>query len=119
MISHHYRRAILPIATLGIASLVLSGCASGSGDSTGPGDAGDADGVVTIYGTIADTEAELLEQSWADWEAENGIDIQYEASKEFESQISIRAQGGNAPDIAIFPQPGALKCPRRGMNCSH
>ena len=100
---------MLPIATLGIAGMVLSGCASGSGSSAGgPGDAGDADGVVTIYGTIADTEAELLEESWADWEAENGIDIQYEASKEFEAQISIRAQGGNAPDIAIFPQPGLL-----------
>ena len=100
---------MLPIATLGIAGMVLSGCASGSGSSAGgPGDAGDADGIVTIYGTIADTEAELLEESWADWEAENGIDIQYEASKEFEAQISIRAQGGNAPDIAIFPQPGLL-----------
>ncbi|WP_341953074.1 ABC transporter substrate-binding protein [Salinibacterium sp. TMP30] len=111
MISHHYRRAILPIATLGIASLVLTGCASGSGGTDGaggPGDAGDADGIVTIYGTIADTEAELLEESWAAWEDENGIDIQYEASKEFEAQISIRAQGGNAPDLAIFPQPGLL-----------
>ncbi|EAR25839.1 ABC-type glucosylglycerol transport system substrate-binding protein [marine actinobacterium PHSC20C1] len=108
MISHHYRRAMLPIATLGIAGMVLSGCASGSGGTGGPGDAGDPDGIVTIYGTIADTEAELLEESWADWESENGIDIQYEASKEFEAQISIRAQGGNAPDLAIFPQPGLL-----------
>ncbi|WP_339618874.1 ABC transporter substrate-binding protein [uncultured Salinibacterium sp.] len=108
MISHHYRRALLPIATLGIASMVLTGCASGSGGAGGPGDSGDADGVVTIYGTIADTEAELLEESWADWETENDIDIQYESSKEFEAQISIRAQGGNAPDLAIFPQPGLL-----------
>ncbi|QYH35195.1 ABC transporter substrate-binding protein [Salinibacterium sp. M195] len=107
MISHHFRRALLPIATLGVATMVLSGCASGSG-ADGPGDAGDADGVVTIYGTIADTEAELLEESWADWEEANGIDIQYESSKEFEAQISIRAQGGNAPDIAIFPQPGLI-----------
>jgi len=91
--------------------MVLTGCASGSGGTGGaggPGDAGEADGIVTIYGTIADTEAELLEESWAAWEDENGIDIQYEASKEFEAQISIRAQGGNAPDLAIFPQPGLL-----------
>jgi alpha-glucoside transport system substrate-binding protein len=108
MISYHYRRAILPIAALGIASVVLSGCATSSGGSGGPGDAGEADGIVTIYGTIGDTEAELLEESWADWETANGIDIQYEASKEFEAQISIRAQGGNAPDIGIFPQPGLL-----------
>ncbi|MBH0130123.1 ABC transporter substrate-binding protein [Salinibacterium sp. NK8237] len=108
MISHNFRRALLPIATLGVASMVLTGCASGTSGTGGPGDAGEADGVVTIYGTIADTEAELLEESWADWEEANDIDIQYESSKEFEAQISIRAQGGNAPDIAIFPQPGLL-----------
>ncbi|MBH0008296.1 ABC transporter substrate-binding protein [Salinibacterium sp. SWN1162] len=108
MISHNFRRALVPIATLGVASMVLTGCASGTSGTGGPGDAGEADGVVTIYGTIADTEAELLEESWADWEEENDIDIQYESSKEFEAQISIRAQGGNAPDIAIFPQPGLL-----------
>jgi alpha-glucoside transport system substrate-binding protein len=63
---------------------------------------------VTIYGTIADTEAQLLQQSWADWEKTNKITIKYESSKEFEAQIGIRAQGGNAPDLAIFPQPGLL-----------
>ena len=106
-----HRRFTLPIAVLVATGLALTGCSSGGGGGgadTGPGDAGEADGVVTIYGTIADTEADLLEQSWADWEKENDIDIEYESSKEFEAQISIRAQGGNAPDIAIFPQPGLL-----------
>src|SRR5690606_38698246 len=97
---------------LAVAGMALAGCASGDGGgdaaTSGPGDAGEADGVVTIYGTISDTEAELLEESWADWAAENEIEIQYEASKEFEAQIGIRAQGGNAPDLAIFPQPGLL-----------
>ena len=32
--------------------------------------------------------------------------MKYEPSKEFETQINVRAQGGNPPDIAIFPQPG-------------
>ena len=104
------RRIIVPIAAAAAFGMVLSGCASdsGGGASTGPGDAGDADGVVTIYGTISDTEADLLEQSWAEWSKANNIEIKYEASKEFETQISIRAQGGNAPDLAIFPQPGLL-----------
>lgn len=104
------RRIVIPLAAAAAFGMVLSGCAAdgGGGGSTGPGDAGEADGVVTIYGTISDTEAELLEQSWAEWEKANDIDIKYEASKEFETQISIRAQGGNAPDLAIFPQPGLL-----------
>jgi alpha-glucoside transport system substrate-binding protein len=34
--------------------------------------------------------------------------VAYEGSKEFETQIGVRAQGGTAPDLAIFPQPGLL-----------
>ncbi|GGK90756.1 alpha-glucoside ABC transporter substrate-binding protein [Salinibacterium xinjiangense] len=108
------RRFTAPFAILAVAGLALAGCSSdtgsGSGSSAGPGpgDAGDADGVVTIYGTIQDTEADLLNKSWAAWEKESGIDIQYEGSKEFEAQIGTRAQGGTAPDLAIFPQPGLL-----------
>ncbi|TFD75605.1 ABC transporter substrate-binding protein [Cryobacterium fucosi] len=102
-----HRRFTAPIAIAAIAGLTLAGCSGGPGSTTS--DAGaKGDGVVTVYGTIADTEAKLLEQSWADWEKKNNIDIQYESSKEFEAQIAIRAQGGNAPDLAIFPQPGLM-----------
>ena len=102
-----HRRFTTPIVLATIAGLTLAGCSGGPGTTTS--DAGaDGDGTVTVYGTIADTEATLLEESWADWEESNNIDIQYESSKEFEAQISIRAQGGSAPDIAIFPQPGLL-----------
>lgn len=103
-------RLLASAVFVGAASVVLAGCSGGGGGGSGygPGDAGEADGVVTIIGTIADTEAELLEQSWADWEEENDIDIQYESTKEFEAQIGSLAQGGNPPDLAIFPQPGLL-----------
>ena len=102
-------RFTAPIAVLAAAGLALTGCASGEGGTaSGPGDYGTADGIVTVYGTIENTEAELLEESWAAWEKENDIDIKYEGSKEFEAQVAIRAQGGNAPDLGIFPQPGLL-----------
>ena len=106
-------KAYASLAGLGVAALVLTGCGGGPGApetsaaNTGTGAAtGKAE--VTIYGTIADAEAKLLEQSWADWSKENNIKIKYESSKEFETQIAVRAQGGNAPDLAIFPQPGLL-----------
>ncbi|WP_196837222.1 ABC transporter substrate-binding protein [Zhihengliuella flava] len=63
---------------------------------------------VSIYATILDVEADRLNESWADFEACTGIDIAYEGSSEFETQINVRAQGGNAPDLAFFPQPGLL-----------
>src|SRR3954468_22771934 len=103
MRSLSHRRVTAPIAIATGLGLALVGCSGGAGGGASSGEAGEADGVVTVYGTISDTEAELLEQSWADWEKENNIAIQYESSKEFESQIGIRAQGGNPPDLAIFP----------------
>lgn len=96
---------VAPVGVLAAAALVLSGCTTMSGDGTSTATS-DSGGVVTIYGTIADTEAQLLEESFVPFEEATGIDVQYESSKEFESQIGIRAQGGNPPDVAIFPQPG-------------
>ncbi len=103
------RRLLAPLALAGVAGIALAGCSGGPGSTGGDSNGGGDSNVVTVYGTISDTEAELLEQSWADWEKENNIDIKYEASKEFEAQIAVRAQGGNAPDIAIFPQPGLMR----------
>jgi alpha-glucoside transport system substrate-binding protein len=40
--------------------------------------------------------------------ATTGITINYIGGKGFESEIAIRVDGGNAPDIADFPQPGLL-----------
>jgi alpha-glucoside transport system substrate-binding protein len=104
-----HRRLLAPLAFVGIAGIALVGCSGGPGAESGSGGGGDDGNVVTVYGTIADTEAELLEESWAEWEEENDIDIEYESSKEFEAQIAVRAQGGNAPDLAIFPQPGLMR----------
>ena len=101
-------RRLAPLALLGAAGVVLAGCgAPGAPTGGGDGGGGDVDGeTVTIYGTIVDAEAELLQESWADFEEETGIDIKYEGSQDFETQLGTRAQGGNPPDIAIFPQPG-------------
>ncbi|MCC6269941.1 MAG: carbohydrate ABC transporter substrate-binding protein [Microbacteriaceae bacterium] len=102
-------RLMVPLALLAVSGMALTGCSRvDSHGESGPGDAGKADGVVTILGPLFDTEAELLQQSWADWEKENGIQIRYEPSKEFDTQIRIRVEGDNAPDLAIFPQPDLL-----------
>ena len=101
------KRLIAPLALLGAAGIALAGCGAPGAPSGGGGGGGDVDGeTVTIYGTIVDAEAELLDESWADFEEETGIDIKYEGSQDFETQLGTRAQGGNPPDIAIFPQPG-------------
>ncbi len=121
----HARRIAVPIGIAGVAALALTGCVGdapadpsaapgGSAPAGGEGceayaDYGTFEGAeVDVYGTILDPEAALLNESWAEFEECTGIDVVYEGSAEFEAQINVRVQGGNPPDLAIFPQPGLL-----------
>lgn len=71
--------------------------------------AGAFDGtVVTMAGPFTDNDAVKFDESIKAFEEATGIDIQYEGSKEFEASITIRVDGGDAPDIVDFPQPGLL-----------
>jgi alpha-glucoside transport system substrate-binding protein len=112
---HRRGRAIAAAAGVGIAALALAGC---TGDIQGGGEDVDCsdyeeygtfDGAtVTIGGTVLDLEADRLVESWADFQNCTGIEIDYQGSSEFEAQIAVLAEGGNAPDIGIVPQPGLL-----------
>jgi alpha-glucoside transport system substrate-binding protein len=87
-------------------ALGITGCSSGA--AAAGANVGTADGVVTISGPITDNDAQLLDKSWSAWEAKNHITIKYTGSKDFEEQIGSAAQQGNAPDLAIFAQPGLI-----------
>ncbi|MGA8788720.1 MAG: extracellular solute-binding protein [Paenarthrobacter sp.] len=109
---------LLPVAAAGVLALTLSACSGdggGGGSTAGSDDCsayesyGKHDGkTVSVYSTIVDIEATNLEESWKQFEDCTGITIKYEGSKEFETQIGVRAQSGTAPDVGIFPQPGLL-----------
>ncbi|GGK64470.1 alpha-glucoside ABC transporter substrate-binding protein [Planomonospora parontospora subsp. parontospora] len=115
-------RAALVAGTAGLA-LVATGCgssepstpAAGGGASTSAECApfeqfGKHDGKkVSIYSPIRDTEADLFQQTWVPFEKCTGMKISYEGTGEFEAQIQVRADGGNPPDLAFFPQPGLLE----------
>jgi alpha-glucoside transport system substrate-binding protein len=64
---------------------------------------------VTIYASITDPEGGYLEDSWKTFEKCTGIKIQYTGDKEFETALKTKVEGGNAPDVAIIPQPGLLQ----------
>jgi alpha-glucoside transport system substrate-binding protein len=95
-------RFVAPIALLAAAAIVLSGCSAQveqRANATPPH-------VVTIEGPITDHDADLLSASWAGWEKANHITILYTGTPDFESSIAVEAQQNNAPDLAIFAQPG-------------
>ncbi|MGC4854559.1 ABC transporter substrate-binding protein [Micromonospora sp. DT4] len=112
------RQAFVIAGALGLA---LSATACGTGDDKKSDKAGSAecapyekyqgnDGKkVSIYASIRDAEADLLERSWTQFTDCTGIEIAYEGSGEFEAQLPVRVDGGNAPDIAFVPQPGLVK----------
>jgi len=115
MTSTFHRRLFAPIAAAGALALVLAGC-TGDVVKEGPSDCADYedygtfDGAkVSIYGTIVEVEADALNESWADFESCTGIDIEYQGTQEFEAQVRVLVEGGSAPDLAIFPQPGLFQ----------
>jgi alpha-glucoside transport system substrate-binding protein len=117
------RRATL-VGTAVAASVLLAACGSGSSGSGGGTTSkassdptcskysayeGHSGKKVTMYSSILSPESDSLQKSWADFTRCTGIAIQYEGSNDFESQLPVRVTGGNAPDLAIIPQPGLLQ----------
>ena len=101
------RRYLAPIALAGVFGLVLTGCAEGGSDT--PGASGSAGGTVRISGGITGSEADLLQQSFDGFTKDTGIEVVYTGDKGFEGNIVTKVTGGDAPDLAIVPQPGLLK----------
>lgn len=111
------RAAALFIGALGVTGLAAGGSDDDGGDSgssTAEGcedfaDYGTFDGAeVDVYSSIRDIEADRFTESFEDFEDCTGIKITWEGSGEFEAQLRVRVDGGNAPDIATIPQPGLL-----------
>jgi len=63
---------------------------------------------VTAYSTITDVEADRINEAFKKFTECTGITVKYEGSQEFETQIKVRVEGGKAPDLALFPQPGLM-----------
>ncbi len=121
------RRIIAPVALLAASGLILAACGNGEEDTDtaapAPDNGGDVaagceafaeygtfDGEsVEVYATIQGQEADDLVLSLAEFEECTGINVEYVGTQEFETQINVRVEGGSAPDLAIFPQPGLLE----------
>jgi alpha-glucoside transport system substrate-binding protein len=94
------RTRIRAVALTSAAALALWGC-------LGQEDEGDQR--VEIFGGITgEEEAGLVREAVAEIAEATGIDVRYEPSRDFSTLIRSRVRGGDAPEIALFPQPGLL-----------
>lgn len=100
-------RLLAPVGLLAVGAIALAGCAEG--DSSGSGGSGGGETTVRIAGGITGTEADALNQSFEQFTKDTGIKVVYTGDKSFEGNIVTKVSGGDAPDIAIVPQPGLLK----------
>ena len=129
-------RTGMVLASAAAVALVLSACGGaddlGGGGTNGGGDAtddstdggngevsadcadfeqyGQFDGeTVTLFSSIRETEADQLQDTFEAFTECTGITVEHNGSGEFEQQVVVQAEGGNAPDLAVFPQPGLLQ----------
>jgi alpha-glucoside transport system substrate-binding protein len=96
------------VATAGAVALLASGCVS-SGSSTSSGSGGTAKTEVSIMFGFGGDQTQGFKDSLDPWAKKNNITIKYIPSSSFDTQIRASVAGNNAPDIALFPQPGILK----------
>lgn len=97
------------VAAVAVIGLAVSACSVESG--------GDGDGEVALEddtGSVLVTGAETGDEGAAIGEVmeiagENaGTDVSFEGSDSFEQDVIIQIEGGTPPDVAFFPQPGAV-----------
>lgn len=100
-------RLLAPVGLLAVGAIALAGCAEG--DSGGSGGGSEGTTTVRISGGITGSEADLLNQSFDQFTKDTGIKVEYTGDKSFEGNIVTKVTGGDAPDIAIVPQPGLLQ----------
>jgi alpha-glucoside transport system substrate-binding protein len=124
MTARRNRRALALLAPA-VALVTLGACSNSSGgggnNAAGPvptlsgscaqfqAYAGHSGTTVTMNGSILSPESDSLQQSWKEFSDCTGIAVKYSGSNDFESQLPVKVAGGNAPDLAIVPQPGLLQ----------
>ena len=109
------------LAPLAVAALVLAACESGgspgasaggsAGGAAGACDPDNADnGTVSVLAVWAtgDAEFDSFQAMVAPFCEETGIGIEYEGTRDANQVLSTRVQGGNPPDVAGLPGPGAM-----------
>lgn len=111
------KKATKFVALSAVAVLGLAGCAAESTTeettSAAPAPAVDTlpagDGAVTIFGGYGEADAANFQAVLTEFGEANGIEITFTSLASFDTDIKVKIEAGQEPDIALWPQPGGLK----------
>ncbi len=95
------------LVLLGVVSLTVA-CDSATTNPNAEGGDDLTAETITILGTLTGNGEEKLMAAIAPFTEETGIQVEYEGTDAFTTLISVRVDSGDAPDIALFPQPGLM-----------
>jgi alpha-glucoside transport system substrate-binding protein len=93
-------RLVAAAAAASLATVGLAACAP----STPAGD-----GKVTIFGGYGEADAKAFQDTLTEFGDANGIEITFTSLASFDTDIKVKIEAGQEPDIALWPQPGGLK----------
>ena len=104
------------LAVLVIFVLLVSACQPQETATPETVEAGEDTGKIFILGAFRGSEETAFNEVVKVFEEQNpDIDVIYSGTAEFETLITVRVEAGDPPDIAAFPQPGAVaKLAREG-----
>ena len=92
--------------SLGISlCLAITSC----GDTGGNGETTTNAKTVTVLGVVVGEQQDKLEAALAPFEEKTGIEVVYEGTDAFATLLPVRVESGDAPDVAMFPQPGLMR----------
>jgi alpha-glucoside transport system substrate-binding protein len=93
------------VATAGAVALLTAGCLSSGG---GGGNTNTSNSIEVMYAFTTDQESGFKAEVDA-WAKENDVTVKYSQTGNFNQLINTRVRGNDAPDVALFPQPGIMK----------
>ena len=97
-------------ATLGAIAVLTTGCLSSGGGGGGGGSSNTSSNIEVMYAFAKGSKQEtgFLKEvnAWAD---KNKVKVEFSQTGNFNQLINTRVQGNDAPDVALFPQPGIMK----------
>jgi ABC-type glycerol-3-phosphate transport system substrate-binding protein len=76
--------------------------------SAPPADDAGLGGEINILAVWADAEQETFEAVIAPWVERTGVTVKYESTRDINATLLTRIEGGNPPDVAGLPGPGAM-----------